>query len=340
MYQQQHIIYILQTDAKLAVSGEHLRVIYSNQPEQTVPLRNIKMIISFSYMTISAALMEKCAKRQIGLMVFNKAGRLRFQISGETKGNVCLRMQQYRIADSESQSVEIGRKILSAKISGGIWLLNRFIRNHPDKRERITPVINELRLLEVQLAEAETIEALFGIEGIAAKLYFSVFDSMILREEEAFRFYERNRRPPKDYCNAMLSFAYTLLTAECKYALEGVGLDPYVGFIHGIRPGKPSLALDMMEEFRPILADRFVLRLLNLNMVQNDSFEQTEEDGIYLNEKGRRKFLEEWNRMEYNEANISDIERHIPIRLVIHLRAQQLAQYIREGKAYEPMNWR
>ena len=226
MYQLRHVLYITDLDVKLKAEGEHLKLIYNDGRKQTVPLQHIDLIISFSYFSPSAALMELCAKKQIGFVALNRAGRIRYQILGETKGNVLLRTQQYRFADDEKKSFAIAKKFIFSKISGNIQVLDRFIRNHPEKRESILPTRQKLIELSGSIKDSETKESLLGIEGISSKVYFSVFGEMILNKKEGFYFSERNRHPPRDSCNAMLSFAYSLIAEEFKHALECVGLDP------------------------------------------------------------------------------------------------------------------
>lgn len=340
MYQLRHVLYITDLDVKLKAEGEHLKLIYNDGRKQTVPLQHIDLIISFSYFSPSAALMELCAKKQIGFVALNRAGRIRYQILGETKGNVLLRTQQYRFADDEKKSFAIAKKFIFSKINGNIQVLDRFIRNHPEKRESILPTRQKLVELSGSIKDSETKESLLGIEGISSKVYFSVFGEMILNKKEGFYFSERNRRPPRDSCNAMLSFAYSLIAEEFKHALECVGLDPYLGFLHTARPGKPSLAVDIMEEFRPLLADRFVLRLINLKMVDESDFETGEDNRVYLNEKGKQIFLKEWSRMHDKEIYIPDLGSSLKIGLIPHLRAQQFSHFIRDGDNYSPFEWR
>lgn len=340
MYQLRHALYITGLDVKLKAEGEHLKLIYNDGRKQTVPLQHIDLIISFSYFSPSATLMELCAKKQIGFVALNRAGRIRYQIFGEIKGNVLLRTQQFRIADDKEKCLMIAKKFIFSKINGNVQVLDRFIRNHPEKRESILPAKQKLIEISGTIKDSKTKENLFGIEGISSKVYFSVFGEMILNKKEYFYFSERNRRPPKDACNAMLSFAYSLVAEEFKHAIECAGLDPYLGFLHTARPGKPSLAVDIMEEFRPLLADRFVLRLINLKMVDESDFETGEENSVYLNEKGKQIFLKEWSRMHDKEIYISDLESSLKIGLISHLRAQQFSHFIRNGDNYSPFEWR
>ncbi len=239
-----------------------------------VPLHNLQGIVTFGYIGASPALMGACAQRNIDLTFMSGNGRFLARVTGEVKGNVTLRKQQYRISEDKDKSIRIARNFIFGKVYNARWILERAARDYPmrlnaDKlKEKSAFLYNSLQEIRV----CENASKLLGLEGEAASVYFSVFDQLILQQKENFSFRERSRRPPLDNVNAMLSFAYSLLAGMCGSALEGVGLDPYVGFYHTDRPGRISLALDMMEELRGIMADRFVLTMINKRIVKEGTF--------------------------------------------------------------------
>ena len=261
-------LYVTTPDAYLSLDGENIVLLQDKSELGRVPLHNLEGIVCFGYRGVSPALMGACAERGIGLCFLTPHGRFLSRISGPVSGNVILRKTQYFQAEDERRSLEIAKSFLLGKIYNGRWCLERLKRDHPMRinQERLDTAIRQMLRSIAELEKAQTREELMGIEGIAAKAYFGEFSQMILRNEESFSFDGRNRRPPLDPVNAMLSFAYTLLGNEIAGALEAVGLDPAVGYLHTIRPGRASLALDMLEELRAPLADRFVVTQINLGI--------------------------------------------------------------------------
>ena len=340
MIQLLHTLYITEPDTELRLKGEALRVIHGDGREDHVPLHLLSGIVTFSYGTVTQPVMAACAKRQIQICFLSQRGRFRFRVWGGTHGNVLLRRRQYLL--TEAERLPIAAAMLRKKLENEALLLERARRNHPEHGgERLSAAEQALREYAAGISGETSGGVLLGAEGQAAKTYFDVFSDMILTEDEAFAFRGRNRRPPLDRCNAMLSFAYTLLTNDCISAAESTGLDPCVGLLHGIRPGKPSLALDLMEEFRPVMADRLVLRLINLRMVAPEMFRSLEKGGIYLDEAGKKVFLREWSRMKQREVRVPDMEKDVPIGLLPYLQAQRLARCIRgEDETFHTVDWR
>jgi len=249
-------LYITSGDRYLSLDGEN--VVVRNQDEEIgrIPLHNLEAIVTFGYSGASPALMGACVKRDIDLSFLSSSGRFLARVSGEVKGNVTLRKEQYRISDNKERSLAIARNFIAAKVYNSRWVLERAVRDYPmrldvDKlKEKSAFLVSGIS----KIRKCNSAEELLGLEGEAAAIYFSVFDDLILQQKQDFYFHGRSKRPPLDLTNAMLSFAYTLLAGMCGAALETVGLDPYVGFFHTDRPGRMSLALDLMEELRAVMA--------------------------------------------------------------------------------------
>lgn len=291
MTQLRNTLYITEQDVSLYLEGQSLRVAYADGRGDRIPLLPIENIVCFSYGTATPALLTECARRGIGVSFLSQSGRLRYRIAGPVEGNVLLRKRQYLLSEEKTERLSLASQMVRGKIENAVGLLARFRRNHPEalnmKREQAERFMISCA---DAVSEVQSDERPRGIEGNAAKRYFQVFDTMLLNDDDALRFHGRSRRPPKDCCNALLSFAYTLLSADCIQALTCAGLDPYAGFFHRDRPGKPSLALDMMEELRPLLADRLVLRMINLRIVTSEMFERTRDGGTYINREGKKIF--------------------------------------------------
>ncbi len=285
-----NVFYVLSPDNYLALDGENLVIRKDEKVAARVPLLNLENIVCFGYQGASPALMGACADRNIGLCFLSPNGRFLARVNGEVTGNVLLRKKQYRVSEDEVESVKIARNFLLGKITNSRKVLERTIRDHAlvVNAEKIKENIALIRAAVPQIQSAESIAELMGIEGSCARTYFSVFDEMILRQKDEFYFNDRNRRPPLDNVNAMLSFFYAILTNEAASALESVGLDPYVGFLHQDRPGRPSLALDIMEELRSIFVDRLVISLINRMQVNRDGFVRRENGGIMMKDEKRK----------------------------------------------------
>ncbi len=286
-------LYITSPDRYLSLDGENV-VVYEKQEEiGRVPLHNLEAIVTFGYTGASPALMAACAKRDIGISFLSRSGRFLARVSGEVRGNITLRREQYRIAWDLEKSMDISRNCIAGKVYNEKWVLERAVRDYPmrldgEKLKRKSGFLSD-SLKKIRVCKEP--DVLRGLEGEAASVYFSVFDDLILQQKEDFFFRGRSKRPPTDKVNAMLSFAYTLLTGMCAGALETVGLDPYAGFFHTDRPGRISLALDMVEELRSVLADRFVLTLINKKIVKPEGFDQKENGAVIMDDDTRKLFL-------------------------------------------------
>ena len=336
-------VYVNSPDRYLSLDGENLVISQEGTEIGRVPLHNIERIMTFGHAGASPALMGKCVKNGIELVFMSRNGHFIARVEGEVKGNVLLRRQQYRIADNEKGSLEIARNMISAKLFNSRWVLERMIRDHGaridtdlfgKKSEFLNNSIKQAR-------NCSDMDSLRGIEGEAASVYFSVFNDMILQQKEDFAFDTRNKRPPLDNVNALHSFAYSMATGMCTSALESVGLDPYVGFMHTDRPGRRSLALDMVEEFRSVLCDRFVLTLINKRLVSNDDFVKREDGAVLLTEDGRKNFFSAWQKRKSEELKHPFLEEKVEWGMLPYVQAMLLARYIRgDLDCYPPFMWK
>ena len=336
-------LFVLSENAYLSLDGENVVVSQDRQETARFALHTLEGILCFSYAGASPALMGGCAERGISLAFFTPRGRFLARIAGETRGNVLLRQQQYRAADDPFASCRHARGFLLGKVYNARWVLERATRDHPQRVpvDRLKALSGQLAAALPRIQDAMTAEELRGIEGEAAQRYFDGFDSLILQQRETFAFSGRSRRPPLDPVNALLSFAYTLLARECAAALEGVGLDPYVGFLHRPRPGRTSLALDLMEELRPVCADRFVLSCINQKQLTAKHCQRQESGAVLLTDEGRRAFLTAWQQRRQQTIQHPFLGEKIPWGLVPHVQALLLARTLRgDLDCYPPFFWK
>ncbi|MEG1435974.1 MAG: type I-C CRISPR-associated endonuclease Cas1c [Oscillospiraceae bacterium] len=343
MKQLLNTLYITSPDRYLSLAGETIVVQSSDEVIGKIPLHNIESIVTFGYAGASPALMGACAKRNISLSFMSRYGKFLARVTGEIKGNVALRKEQYRISDDDWKSTEIAKSFITGKIFNAKSVLDRAIRDYPDRidGEKLKEKSKLLRKSLSQICEVKNTQQLRGIEGESATVYFSVLDDLILQQKEHFYFNNRNRRPPLDNVNAMLSFSYSLLAGMCASALETVGLDPYVGFLHKDRPGRISLALDLMEEFRAIYADRFVLTLINKKVVNESDFLTKENGAVILKDDARKRFLEAWQNKKQETIKHPFLEEKIEWGMLPYVQALLLARYIRgDLDTYPPFMWK
>ena len=336
-------VYINNPDIYLSVDGETLAINHEGKVIQKVPFHNIESIVTFGYAGASPALMGKCAKSGTGLVFMDRNGHFIARTEGKVKGNVLLRRQQYRYADDKEKSLDIAKNIISAKIFNSRYVLERMIRDHGARidTELFGKKSGFLKNSVNNARECSDIDSLRGIEGEAASVYFSVFNDMILQQKDDFRFTTRNKRPPLDNVNALLSFTYSLTTGMCADALESVGLDPYVGYMYTDRAGRCSLALDLVEEFRSVLCDRFVLTVINKRLVTDDDFTKREDGAVFLNEKGRKNFLTAWQKRKEEELRHPFIEEKVEWGMLPYVQSLLLARYIRgDLDCYPPFIWK
>lgn len=336
-------LFITSEDIYLSLDGENVVANRAKEIVARYPLHTLQSIISFSYSGASPALMGACAQKNIGLVFCTPRGRFLARVSGNTQGNVLLRRMQYRIADDPIQSCRIARMMIFGKLYNSKWSIEITKRDHALRIdcERFSTVSSQIQELLPIVAEETGLDSLRGFEGAAATEYFSVLDDMILQGKHIFFFRERSRRPPLDAFNALLSFSYSLLSHDCASALECVGLDAYVGFMHRDRPGRESLALDIMEELRPCFADRFVLMLINNRIIKEADFDFNENGTVLLNENGRKTFLSKWQERKKEEIKHPFLQEKVSWGMVPYVQSLLLARYIRgDLDAYPPFLWK
>ncbi len=343
MRQLLNTLFVTSEDVYLSLDGENVVANRGGEVAARYPLHTLQSIVSFSYAGASPALMGACTQREIGLAFCSPRGKFLVRVTGPAQGNVLLRRMQYRTADDPAQSCRIARNMIFGKVYNARWSVERTRRDHAMRipEQRFAAVSGQLQGLLPQIAEETSLDSLRGLEGAGAAAYFSVLDDMILREKETFYFKERSRRPPLDAFNAMLSFAYSLLTHDCASALESVGLDAYVGYLHRDRPGRESLALDLMEELRPCFADRFVLTMVNNRVLRASDFVCRESGAVLLTEQGRRSFLQKWQERKKETITHPFLEEKMPWGLVPYVQSLLLARYLRgDLDAYPPFLWK
>lgn len=324
-------LYVTTPGAYLAKDGETVAVRVEGETRLRVPIHNLDGVVCFGQVGASPYLLGFCAERGVGVSLLTTHGRFLARVQGPVSGNVLLRREQYRRADSEADSVKIARPLLAAKIANSRWVLLRWLRSPTDDAgaQAVRRTADRLRLHLDALEREESLDGLRGLEGRAARVYFEVFDHLITQQQDDFRFDGRNRRPPSDPVNALLSFFYTLLRHDCESALEAVGLDPAVGFLHRDRPGRPSLALDLMEELRPYLADRLALSLINRKQVQASGFTREESGAVWMDDDTRKTVITAYQQRKDDTLEHPFLEEKTTVGLLMHLQALLLARYLR-----------
>lgn len=336
-------LFVLSEDVYLSLDGENIVANRDKKAVARYPLHTLQNVVSFSYAGASPALMGACAERGIGFAFCTPRGRFLARVCGISKGNVLLRRTQYRAADDPVQSCRIARTMIFGKLYNARWSIERTCRDHSMRvdGEKLAGASKRIKELLPLVKEEVSLESLRGLEGVGATAYFDVFDDMILNRQDAFYFRGRSRRPPLDAVNAMLSFAYSMLAHDCASALESAGLDSYVGFLHRDRPGRKSLALDLMEELRPCMADRFVLTLMNNRIIKPTDFSSSESGAVFLNDSGRKIFLKNWQEKKKDMLTHPYLNEKLPWGMIPYVQALLLARYFREDlDAYPPFLWK
>ena len=336
-------LFVTTETAYAALDGENVIIKKDEEILGRFPLHILEGIVLFSYAGASPALMGKCAENGICLSFCTPRGRFLARTVGETAGNVYLRKTQYRISDSEEQSCRIARNFIYGKLYNSRQVLERTMRDHGNviNGEAFEKASAEMyRYMKASIEETD-LDTLRGMEGTAAEIYFAQFDSMILRNKDSFYFHGRNRRPPLDNVNALLSFVYMLLANQCASALESVGLDSFVGFMHRDRPGRKSLSLDLMEELRPCMADRFVLTLINNQAVSGSDFHKQEDGAVLLTDECRKRIQKEWHKRNQDKIMHPFLKEKIEWGLVPYSQALLLARHLRSDlDGYPPFLWK
>ena len=327
-------LYINQQKTYLHKERETIVVKHDDKKLGQFPIHNIGNIACFGNVTVSPFLMGFCADNNVNLTFYTEYGKYLCQVVGKPVGNVLLRREQFRWADNDEKAATISGLMIAAKVANSRAVLKRELRNHGES-EVISAVINQLAATIRQCKISEDVDRIRGLEGEAAANYFGVFNELIHVDD--FVFNGRVRRPPTDAVNALLSFTYSMITQECVSALTGVGLDPYVGFLHKDRPGRPSLALDLLEEFRAYWAERFVLTLINRKQFRRSDFITESTGAVRLTDAARKMFFTAYQDRKQQEVQHPYLNEKVSIGLLPHCQAMLLARHIRgDTRFYTP----
>lgn len=337
-------LYVTTQGAYLSREGETVLVRVERETRLRVPIHTLGGIVCFGQVSCSPPLMQLCGERRVAISFLSEYGRFWARVDGSVSGNVLLRREQYRRADDLAKSAEIARAVVIAKVANSRTVLLRALRDHADNAgaqplrdgvRRMGHILNALKDEQIPL------DSVRGREGEAARTYFSVFDHLVTAQKENFFFRERSRRPPLDNLNALLSFLYTLLRHDVAAALESVGLDPAVGYLHRDRPGRPGLALDLMEEFRPFLADRMALSVINRQQVRGKDFRKTETGAVFMDDNVRKEVLVAYQKRKQEEIRHPFLGEQVKVGLLPFIQAMLLARYLRgDLDGYPPFFWK
>jgi CRISPR-associated protein Cas1 len=331
-------LYVQTQGAYLRLEGDTLKLEAPEQKDFQIPLHHLGGIVVFGNVLLSPYLIKRCAEDGRTVVWMSRSGRFVGNLRSPTSGNVLLRRAQHNALTDAAQATEIARMFVAGKLQNTRTLLTRAARE--TKSDEVVAVLNKVRKSLtsslVSLERQKTLDEIRGVEGESARLYFSVFDFLILTNKKTFCFTHRNKRPPRDPINALMSFTYALLANECQAACEGVGLDPQIGYLHALRPGRPSLALDLMEELRSIFADRFVLSLVNRRQITDADFLDRPGGSVELTEKGRKTFLVAYQKKKQEELRHPILKQSIPYALLPHIQARLLARYLRQDISVYP----
>ena len=343
MRQMLNTLYVTLPDAYLSVSGENIVINQENKTLARYPFHNLEDIVLFSYLGMSPKLIQKCMEHGIGVCYLTASGRYIARLKGESKGNILLRRKQYRMADNEQDCINISKNIIAAKVYNEKWTIERYIRQYKERIDagHLKKSSSYLNDLLKKAGQANDIDELRGIEGAAQAAYFSCFDDMVLNQKEYFKFESRSRRPPLNPINAMLSYLYSILANETASALETAGLDAYAGFMHTDRPGRISLALDLVEEFRSPVADRFVLSLINTNQIKENDFLYQDNGTVLIKEDSRKRIIKLWHDRKQETITHPFLNEKIEWGLVPFSQALLLSRYLRgDLDGYPPFMWK
>lgn len=336
MRQLLNTLFITTEGAYLRLEGDTVCVEVERQKKLQVPLHHLGGIVTFGDIMLTPALLRRCAADGRTVTLLNRNGEFGARLEGPVSGNILLRQAQHRAAGNAGTTLEIARACVAGKLRNGRLVLLRGGRE--SKSDEDTATLRQAsKLLANHLRKVPTTESLdnlLGLEGDAARVYFGAISALIRNDQRAiFAFIRRSRRPPLDRFNALLSFLYTLLVNDCRSALEGVGLDPQLGFLHAVRPGRPALALDLMEEFRPIIADRLALTLINRGQLGERDFEPRTGGAVYLNAQGRKTVLTAYQQRKQEELTHPLLDQTVPIGLLPHLQSRLMARVLRGDMA-------
>ena len=328
---------------ELHKEGESVQISDEDGKKTRIPIHALNSIVCFGQVNCTPQFMGFCGENGVSIVFLSPNGKFLAKVQGRTSGNVLLRRQQYRLADDDDSCSDIARNIVMAKIANSRTILRRFLREHIDhtKAIEIGNTVKKLSVILDSLTVEKTIDGIRGKEGEAAKLYFEIFDHLILHQKTSFFLHTRSRRPPLDNMNALLSFLYTVMVSSIVSAIETVGLDPGVGFLHKERPGRPSLALDMMEEFRSVIADRLALSLINRKQVEGSGFETTETGAISMDDDTRKEVITAYQSRKQDILKHPFTKESVPVGMVFFIQALLMARFIRgDLDGYPPFFWK
>lgn len=336
MHQLLNTLYVQTQGAYVHMDHDTLKVEVERVVRLQVPLHHLSGLAVFGNVLLSPFLIHRSAEDGRSIVWFDINGRFQARLSGPVTGNVLLRRAQHETMGDIQRQINLARRFVAGKIKNARHVVLRGLRESPVASPQLEQGARALELALKDLDRVGNIDEIRGIEGRAAVFYFSALGSLIRTDEDGFRFETRSRRPPRDPINALLSFAYALLANDCISACEGVGLDPQVGYLHVLRPGRPALALDLMEEFRAIVADRLVLTLLNRRQITLRDFVERPGGAVHLSDQGRRTFLETYQKRKQEEVTHPLLQQRVPIGLVPHIQARLLARHLRGDAAEYP----
>lgn len=339
MHELLNTLYVTTQGTVLRLEHDTVRVLADRETRARLPLVRLDAIVVFGRVTVTTALIHRCAEDGRGVVWLSGHGRFRARLTGGTLGNVTLRRAQHLALSEPDQTLALARQFVAGKVQNARSLLLRSARDSTEELDGCALRLAAQRLgaLLGDVRQAADLNALRGLEGIAARSYFAVFARMVRADRDSFALAGRSRRPPRDRANALLSFCYALLRSECEAALEGVGLDSQVGYLHALRPGRPALALDLMEELRPAVVDRLALRMINRRQVRAGHFDETPGGAVHLTEAGRRATLAAYQKNKERVTPHRLLKDRVPVGLIPHVQARLLARHLRDDlKHYLP----
>ncbi|MGE0820479.1 MAG: type I-C CRISPR-associated endonuclease Cas1c [Candidatus Binatia bacterium] len=343
MHQLLNTLYVTTPEAYVRLDHETLRVEVEKETRLQVPLHHLGALVCFGDVLLSPALLHRCADDGRSVVLLDRNGRFKGRLEGPVSGNVLLRKAQHEAMNAPTQTLAIARNIVAGKLQNVRQIVLRAAREAVDSEDvaQLSATAQALATTLAWLATAEDLDQLRGFEGESARQHFSTFTCMIRENRQAFQLNGRNRRPPRDRINALLSFLYALLLNDCVAAAEGVGLDPQMGFLHALRPGRPALGLDLMEELRAVIAERLALTLINRRQVNADHFVERPGGAVYLNDEGRKEVIVAYQKRKQEEVQHPVLEQKVPVGLIPHVQARLLARVLRgDVEAYVPFLYR
>ena len=337
MFELLNTLYVVTPGASLHLDHDAVRVVIEGETQLRAPLVRLEGIVVFGPVSVSPWLIHRCGEDGRSLSFMTSGGRFKARLEGPVRGNVLLRRSQHLALDEPGRPSRLARQFVAGKVQNSRLVLLRGARDGMgEPSETLGQAAGELDSVLKRLRSTEGLELVRGAEGEAARIYFQAFGSLIRTEQDAFAFERRTRRPPLDRTNALLSFLYALLREECAGALEGVGLDPQIGYLHALRPGRPALALDLMEELRALAADRLAVTLINRRQLRASSFEVSEGGAVRLTDEGRRTVLSAYQERKKRPVRHRLLRQKVALGLVPQVQARLLARHLRGDLAHYP----